>query len=444
MDLRNYKEGDVKFEMIKRIIAIALVAGLSLQVQVGTVVAMDTTEGYRLWENYDEYTPQNQRYEDEEGIDMKEGELEDYSHFEDFSSEDTGEYPPLYDENGNIIDPVIPGAKEEPDSTDVPTEEPIEEPSEPAKPVEDEFNPEDYFVEDETYNNDFSFGDGFDFNPYNPGDFNFYDPSVGFGSSSGSYYDDVEEEKKEPGDDFLNTGKTIHYAYGEVDKYTKFIDTGIKVPASHEITYKQLNELFKRISIEQGWKMVEDANKLMLLRDGLITVVEGSAVTESTLREVFEETDITISFQDTRAGGKFTIADYLEAFEEIDVLIDGKPITLHSEPELVNSRALLPIRSIGEGLGATVTWDQGKNEAKITKGDTKIIYTMDKLTADVNGRTYLLTEKTKLNDENHRLLSVVNLLVNELGAKMHWNSNENVLIIESNKVDEKVNLDKNL
>ena len=107
-----------------------------------------------------------------------------------------------------------------------------------------------------------------------------------------------------------------------------------------------------------------------------------------------------------------------------------------------NSRVLFPIKSIGEAMGAKVEWDKETKEAIIEKDDKiiKIKGNSDKVF--VNDKEYLLSNKTHLDNQERRMLSLINLIVTELDGEMKWNSTKSVLVIEIPQ--EKVNLDEGL
>lgn len=419
--------------MKRRVVAVMLVAAIVLSANIGSVVAMDTVGDLEIWEDN---TKPDMHYEEQIG-DFVEESAEDTSSQVDQGDFDFSDFEDLFDDNANKNEDLKEEDKTEEAGDDFNFGDFDDHIGEDTN-----INLDDYFVKDNVYNDDFKFDDYFDYNPYNPGDFDFYDPIDGSSSIFDPFED--EEDEREPGEDFLKTGKTIHYAYGEIGKYTQYIDTGIKVPEGGNISYNQLMDLFSRISVEQGWKIIKDLDKMMIHKDGEIVIVGNKTLTENSIQKMFKDTDITIKIQDTRAGGKFKIADYLEMYGEIDVMVDGKKIILDSDPQLVNSRALLPIRSIGEALGAVVTWDRENQEATIVKDEINIIIPLNKSTITVNDQDYLLSEYTKIDKEDHRLLSIITLIVKELDAEIHWDSVENALVIKSNQTGEKINLDKYL
>lgn len=285
------------------------------------------------------------------------------------------------------------------------------------------------------YSHDYSYKDFnygiFDYMPYGEDDFIFYDDF---------FYDELEKEEEHiPGKKFLKTPKTIQYTFDKDSQYPKYIDTGITVSDEAAIDGDMLKELFRQISVRKNIKIVEDLNRVMALVDGKLIIVEGNVTDGETLEKLFEETSISVKVQPTRAGGKFNLADYLEYKGEILVEVNGEKINLISDPVIENSRVLFPIRSIGEAMGADVKWDKEKQEAIVKKDNKTIIFKANSDIVTVDGVEYLLSNKTNLNTEEKRLLSVLSLLVNELDGEMYWDRTNSILKIET--AQEEINPD---
>lgn len=302
---------------------------------------------------------------------------------------------------------------------------------------DDDYNwVDDFTIPDDTpdYNYDYYSYDDFDFGvfeymPYSEEDFFFMD----------DYFEEFEEEEHIPGEKFLKTPKTIQYTFDKNNQYPKYIDTGISVSDEAGIDGDMLKELFRQISIRKNIKIVEDINRVMALLDGKLVVVEGSVTDGETLEKLFEETSVKVKIQPTRVGGKFNLADYLEYKGEILVEVNGEKINLISDPVIENSRVLFPIRSIGEAMGADVKWDKEKQEAIVKKDNKTIVFKADSDIVTVDGVEYLISNKTHLNTKEDRILSVLNLLVNELDGEMYWDRTNSILKIET--AQEEINPD---
>ncbi len=62
--------------------------------------------------------------------------------------------------------------------------------------------------------------------------------------------------------------------------------------------------------------------------------------------------------------------------DSIKVYVDGRRILFDTDPMLVNSRTMVPVRAIFESLGATVTWDNDTQTAIGVIGDTTVKITI--------------------------------------------------------------------
>lgn len=274
---------------------------------------------------------------------------------------------------------------------------------------------------------------------YDSNDFSFYD-----GDSSFTYNDFYNNEgyaKEEhiPGEKFLKTPTTIQYTFDIGDKYPKYTDTGAFATKEDLVGINELKEFLKQISVIKNAKYIEDNDKVMALIDEELIVLDSNKVTGEMLEKIFEDTLIKVKIQPTRAGGKYNLADYLESNGEIPIRVNGEKIKLITAPIIDNSKVLFPIRSIGEALGAEVSWDNKKSEAVIEKDDKIIIFKENSDIVTINEKEYLITNKANLNHEERRLLSVIKIITNELGATMEWDAKD--LVLDINTPQEEVDLD---
>jgi hypothetical protein len=294
---------------------------------------------------------------------------------------------------------------------------------------EDNGSYEDYF--DYTFE-DF---DGYVDSGYENYDWDYSDSS--FDSLNG--YGMEEKEKYVPGSKFLKTPKTIQYTLDSDSKYPKYIDTGIMVSDEKNIKIEDVKEVFRQIAVRKNAKFIEDTDKVMVLLDGKIVIAKGNVNNIETLKTIFKDTPIKITVQNTRAGGKFNLADYLERKGEIPIKVNGKKIKPSISPIIDNSKVLFPIKPIVEALGGKINWNGTK--ATITNGDKKITLTKDSDIAIVNGEEYLLSNPAKT-DTKGNIMSLLNLVITKLGGEMSWNTTTLTLYI--NTPHKEVNLDEGL
>ena len=63
---------------------------------------------------------------------------------------------------------------------------------------------------------------------------------------------------------------------------------------------------------------------------------------------------------------------------DINVTVDGTPVTWTDAKPFIdeNSRTLVPLRPIANALGLSVAWDDDKNQASFTDGETTVVFTI--------------------------------------------------------------------
>lgn len=114
----------------------------------------------------------------------------------------------------------------------------------------------------------------------------------------------------------------------------------------------------------------------------------------------------------------------------ITVLYNGTRISFHSygqNPELLNSRTLVPLRSIFEAMGAEVEWDgttstaiakRGSIEVRVTIGANEIYKNGEKISVDVPAQLI-----------NGRTLVPARVIAEAFGADVQWNGDGKTVLI---------------
>lgn len=117
------------------------------------------------------------------------------------------------------------------------------------------------------------------------------------------------------------------------------------------------------------------------------------------------------------------------AEEPVSILLDGRPLQPETEPLLVNGALLVPMRGLFEAQGAKLEWDSASKTVTATKADRKLIYTLGKTTAELNGQALNLSVPGQITDG----FSLVPLrLVSEaLGSTVKWEENTRTVTISS-------------
>lgn len=113
--------------------------------------------------------------------------------------------------------------------------------------------------------------------------------------------------------------------------------------------------------------------------------------------------------------GKIAIA-YPKAFPK--VLIGNTPLRFDVAPVNVNSRVLVPMRTIFEQLGAEVEWDDSKKQVTATKGNKTIKLRIGDPIANINDAEYTLDSPAKI--VNGRTMIPIRFICSSFDADVEW------------------------
>ncbi len=115
------------------------------------------------------------------------------------------------------------------------------------------------------------------------------------------------------------------------------------------------------------------------------------------------------------------------ANNEIKVLIDWEEQRYDQPPIIENGRTLVPLRGIFEKLGATVVYNEKTKKIVATKGNTKVELTVGSRKAVINGVEHTLEVPAKV--IRNRTLVPLRFVGEALGANVSWNSEHRLVII---------------
>jgi len=111
----------------------------------------------------------------------------------------------------------------------------------------------------------------------------------------------------------------------------------------------------------------------------------------------------------------------------IEIYINGKKIESDVAPIIVNDRTLAPVRVISENLGAEVYWDNDNRQVHIITPSKTIILKIDDTRALVDGQEVILDVPAKI--VNNRTLVPLRFLGETLGAEVSWDNDLRRVII---------------
>lgn len=101
----------------------------------------------------------------------------------------------------------------------------------------------------------------------------------------------------------------------------------------------------------------------------------------------------------------------------------------HPEPKPIISSGtnLLPIRSIGEALGAQVSWDQASSSITVTKNKDSVKLKLNSKKATVNGQEVTFNASPILYKD--AVFAPIRVVAEGVGASVHYDSAANALYI---------------
>jgi hypothetical protein len=102
----------------------------------------------------------------------------------------------------------------------------------------------------------------------------------------------------------------------------------------------------------------------------------------------------------------------------ITVNLDGSEIQFDQPPITQNNRTLVPLRAIFEALGAKVDWDNDTKNITATKDNMVINLKIGSRATKVNGKTVNLDQAAI--EMNGRTLVPLRFIGESLGATVNW------------------------
>ena len=101
-------------------------------------------------------------------------------------------------------------------------------------------------------------------------------------------------------------------------------------------------------------------------------------------------------------------------------LVNGQQQTIEAPPILQDSRTLLPLRFLGDALGATFSWDAAEKKAAFRKNDVKVEVWINQKKMRVDGVMEALDVAPVI--QNGRTMVPVRVISDKLGAKVNWDN----------------------
>ncbi|MGE5485941.1 MAG: stalk domain-containing protein [Ignavibacteriales bacterium] len=120
--------------------------------------------------------------------------------------------------------------------------------------------------------------------------------------------------------------------------------------------------------------------------------------------------------------------------KSLKVFVNGKKPAFDQPPVIVSGRTLVPIRAIGEALGATVEWREQTREVVVSKGDIQITLQLENRVAIVNGQTVELDVPPK--STNGRTVIPIRFVSEALRCKVDYDGDSGLITVDEPDEDE--------
>lgn len=121
----------------------------------------------------------------------------------------------------------------------------------------------------------------------------------------------------------------------------------------------------------------------------------------------------------------------LADLERIELLVDGDKLNLDVPPEVKNQRTMVPVRAVGEAIGADVEWVQDTQQVVMTRAGSTVTMTLDSTTADIDGKTVEMDVAPYAT--NGRTLLPARYAAEFFGQKVEWDGNDRRVLITEDK-----------
>lgn len=124
------------------------------------------------------------------------------------------------------------------------------------------------------------------------------------------------------------------------------------------------------------------------------------------------------------------ISKYADNEPEISVTVNGAPVSFDQKPITYHSRTMVPMRTVFEALGSSVSWNGSEQSATGTKGTDTVTVSAGNSNIDKNGQTVSFDVPTfVLND---RTLVPVRAVAESFGCDVKWLENTHTVEITTN------------
>ncbi len=113
----------------------------------------------------------------------------------------------------------------------------------------------------------------------------------------------------------------------------------------------------------------------------------------------------------------------------ISVTLNGEALTFDVQPQLIDNRTMVPLRKIFEAMGAIVDWNNDTQTVTATKGNERVIATINSKNVYISGDTKALDVPPMVIDG--RTLIPVRFVAEAFGANVDWDEATQTVVINT-------------
>ncbi len=116
--------------------------------------------------------------------------------------------------------------------------------------------------------------------------------------------------------------------------------------------------------------------------------------------------------------------------QSIHVTLDGNTIDFpDTQPQMINSRVMVPLRGVFEEFGANVNWDNASRKVRVTDHDRTITMEIGSRIAIVNGNRVALDAPATV--VNGRTMVPLRFISENVRRDVYWNAKIRTVEIDS-------------
>lgn len=183
-----------------------------------------------------------------------------------------------------------------------------------------------------------------------------------------------------------------------------------------------LNKSIDKVSGEIHFRY-KFVNNLPYLKDIVTNVNNAAAVSVTAAAEENTETT-TINIPEETTTKLFNNTN------DILVFVDGQAVTFDQKPVIQNSRTLVPFRKIFEALDAEVYWNNDTQQVKALRNGTEISFVIGEKVLLINQKDTIIME-VEPQIINSRSMVPLRAVSEALGVEVNWDNAERIITINT-------------